>query len=128
MRLEKTMGYDDQNIFAKIIRGEMPCDKVHENEYVLAFRDINPQAPNHILVIPKGLYVSMDDFSEKASDIEITEFWRAVGHVARMVGAVPDGYRILANHGKNAHQEVLHFHVHIFSGCNLGHMIKIQQT
>lgn len=120
------MDYNNQNIFAKIIRDEVPCDKIYENDHVLAFRDINPQAPNHVLVIPKGSYISMDDFSENGSDLEITEFWRAVGQVARMIGGVSDGYRLLANHGRDAHQEVLHFHVHIFSGCDLGHMIKIQ--
>ena len=119
------MTYDDQNIFAKILRGEAKCDKVYEDDHTVAFYDINPQAPNHILVIPKGPYVSMDDFSEKAPDIEFTNFWRTVGIVARETGGVPGGYRILANHGRDAHQEVPHFHVHIFSGCNLGGMINV---
>ena len=108
------MDYDNQNVFAKILRGELPCDKVYENDHVLAFRDVRPQAPNHVLVIPKGAYVSMDDFSEHADDIEVIAFWRAVGDVARQLGAVTNGYRILANHGREAHQEVFHFHVHIF--------------
>jgi diadenosine tetraphosphate (Ap4A) HIT family hydrolase len=118
------MAYDPENIFAKILRGEIPCDKVFEDEFSLAFRDINPQAPTHILVIPKGAYESMDDFSEKASEAEIAGFFRAVGQVARDAGANDAGYRILANNGADAHQEVSHFHVHIFAGRDLGGMIK----
>jgi histidine triad (HIT) family protein len=118
------MAYDDDNIFAKILRGEIPCDKVHETEHALAFRDINPQAPVHVLVIPKGRYVSMDDFSTGASDAEIADFTRAVGEVARMTNVVDSGYRILANHGDDGHQEVPHLHIHVFGGKNLGRMIK----
>jgi len=118
------MAYDDDNIFAKILRGEIPCDKVHETDHSLAFRDINPQTPVHVLVIPKGRYVSMDDFSANAPDAEIADFMRAVGAVARMEGVVADGYRILANHGRDGHQEVPHLHIHIFGGKNLGRMIK----
>ena len=118
------MAYDPDNIFAKIIRGEIPCDKVYEDDYALAFHDIAPQAPVHTLVIPKGAYVSSDDFSEKASDAEIAGFMRAVGRVARDLGIVGDGYRMLANHGPDAHQEVPHFHVHLFAGRDLGPMIK----
>jgi histidine triad (HIT) family protein len=118
------MAYDPQNIFAKILRGEIPCDKVHESEHALAFRDINPQAPTHILVIPRGPYVSCEDFSANASDAELADFMRAVGAVARAAGLVDPGYRILANHGRDAHQEVPHFHVHIFGGGDLGRMIK----
>lgn len=118
------MAYDDNNIFAKILRGEIPCDKVHESEHSLAFRDINPQAPVHVLVIPKGRYVSMDDFSAGASDAELADFTRAVGEVARMMGVVEDGYRILSNHGRDGHQEVPHLHIHVFGGKNLGRMIK----
>ena len=118
------MAYDDQNIFAKIIRGEIPCSKVYEDEHVLAFNDINPQTPTHILVIPKGPYVSYDDFSESASDQEIAAFVRALGKIAREAGVVEAGYRILANHGADAHQEVPHFHMHLFAGKNLGRMIK----
>ena len=116
--------YDDNNIFAKIIRGEIPCNKVFENEHVLAFHDINPQTPTHVLVIPKGPYASSDDFAAEASDAEIAAFVRAVGAIARDLGLVEPGYRILANHGADAHQEVPHFHVHIFGGCDLGRMIK----
>ena len=118
------MAYDENNIFAKIIRGEIPCDKVYEDDHALAFRDINPQAPTHVLVIPKGPFVSSDDFTEKASDAEIAGLMRAVGKVARDLGAVADGYRMLSNHGRDAHQEVPHFHIHIFAGKNLGRMIK----
>ena len=118
------MAYDDSNIFAKILRGEIPCDKVLETDHALAFRDINPQTPTHILVIPKGAYVNLDDFSEKASEAEIAGFIRAVGKVARDAGAVDKGYRILANNGADAHQEVPHLHVHVFAGTKLGYMIK----
>ncbi len=118
------MAYDEDNIFAKIIRGEIPCDKVYEDDYALAFRDINPQTPTHVLVVPKGPYISSDDFTEKASDAEIAGLMRAVGKVARDLGAVEDGYRMLSNHGRDAHQEVAHFHIHIFAGKDLGRMIK----
>jgi len=118
------MAYDDSNIFAKILRGEIPCDKVYEDDFALAFRDINPQTPTHVLVIPKGAYVSFDDFSQDASPEEIAGFFRAAGKVARDLGAVEAGYRILANNGLDAHQEVPHFHLHIFAGQNLGRMIK----
>ena len=116
--------YDTDNIFAKILRGEIPCDKVYEDDHALAFRDINPQTPVHVLVVPKGEYVSMDDFSANASDSEIAGFFRAVGSVARDMGVVEDGYRFLANTGSNGHQEVFHFHVHVFGGKDLGRMIK----
>ncbi|MCH8168225.1 MAG: histidine triad nucleotide-binding protein [Proteobacteria bacterium] len=118
------MAYDESNIFAKILRGEIPCDKVYEDEHVLAFRDINPQTPTHVLVIPKGAYESFDDFSRDASAEEIAAFVRAAGKIARDLGAVEAGYRILANNGPDAHQEVPHFHLHIFAGKNLGRMIK----
>ncbi|MDJ0935585.1 MAG: histidine triad nucleotide-binding protein [Kiloniellales bacterium] len=118
------MSYDDTNIFAKIIRGEIPCDKVYEDDHVLAFRDINPQTPTHILVVPKGAYVSFADFSQKASAEEIAAFVRATGRVASEAGLDAPGYRILANHGADAHQEVPHFHLHLFGGKDLGRMIK----
>ncbi len=117
------MAYDPDNIFAKIIRGEIPCDKVHEDEHTIAFRDINPQAPTHILVCPKGPYVSMDDFSAKASDAEIVALVRAVGTISREAGLANPGYRILANTGEHGHQEVPHLHIHIFGGAPLGRMI-----
>ena len=115
--------YDSDNIFAKILRGEIPCDKVYEDEHALAFRDINPQAPVHVLVIPKGEYVSWDDFSAKASDGEIAGYVRAVGNVARELGVVDAGYRALANIGVDGGQEVAHLHIHIFAGRGLGPML-----
>jgi diadenosine tetraphosphate (Ap4A) HIT family hydrolase len=115
--------YDRNNIFARILRGEIPCAKVYEDEYVLAFRDIQPQAPVHVLVIPKGEYVSLDDFTAKAPDAAQAAFLKAVGKIARDLGVAETGYRILANHGADAHQEVAHFHVHIFGGKSLGRML-----
>ena len=119
--------YDTNNIFARILRGEIPCKKVHEDEHVLAFHDIHPQAPTHILIIPKGAYVSFDDFSAKATPEDITAFTRAVGAIARENGLAPNGdgggYRILTNIGNNGGQEVPHFHVHLFGGRKLGRMI-----
>ena len=122
------MAYDPNNIFARILRGEVPCRKVYEDEHVLAFHDIRPQTPVHILVIPKSPYVSLDDFSANASDAEIVAFMRAVGVVARSAGLVETGYRVLANHGQDAHQEVPHFHVHVFGGRDLGRMIAAART
>ena len=116
--------YDHDNIFAKIIRGEILCNKVYEDGHVLAFHDINPQTPVHILVLPKGAYVSFDDFSEKASAEEIAAFVRAAGQIARDNGLVAPGYRVLANNGADANQEVPHLHLHIFAGKPLGRMIK----
>ena len=116
--------YDDDNVFAKILRGEIPCDKVYEDEHVLAFNDINPQTPTHVLVIPKGKYVSSDDFFNQASEAEIVGLFRAAGRIARDLGLVENGYRVLANCGRDAHQEVSHFHLHIFAGQDLGRMIK----
>jgi diadenosine tetraphosphate (Ap4A) HIT family hydrolase len=118
------MAYDENNVFAKILRGELPCNKIHETEHAFAFHDINPMAPVHALVIPKGAYVSMDDFSAKASAAEIEGFFRAVGEVARMLGVAEAGYRLVANTGENGLQEVPHFHMHIFGGASLGRMIK----
>lgn len=118
------MSYDPTNIFARILRGEIPCNKIFENEFALAFHDINPQAPIHALVIPKGAYVSMADFSAGATDAEISGFFKAVGEVARDLGIEENGYRLLANHGSDANQEVAHFHVHLFGGRGLGPMIR----
>jgi histidine triad (HIT) family protein len=123
MPIDATQPYDDSNIFARILRGELPCNKVYEDEHVLAFHDINPLAPTHILVIPKGSYVSWDDFSDRASDAEIAAFTRAVGKIARDAGLVEPGYRILANVGSNSGQEVPHLHAHIFGGRPLGPML-----
>jgi diadenosine tetraphosphate (Ap4A) HIT family hydrolase len=123
MAVDATLPYDDQNVFAKILRGEIPSRKVYEDEWALAFHDINPQAPLHVLVIPKGAYVSWDDFSAKASDAEIGGFVRAVGTVAREAGVIEPGYRLLANVGPDSHQEVPHLHVHVFGGRPLGPML-----
>lgn len=123
MPIDATQAYDDNNIFAKILRGELPSRTVYEDEHALAFHDINPLSPVHILVIPKGKYVSWDDFSERASEAEIAGFVRAVGKVARDAGMAVQGYRLLANTGKRAGQEVPHLHVHIFGGQPLGPML-----
>ena len=123
MPIDATQAYDDSNIFARILRREIPATAIYENEFAFAFPDINPAAPTHILVIPKGRYVSWDDFSAKASDAEIAGFIRAVGKVARDAGLVEPGYRLLANTGRNSHQEVPHLHVHIFAGRPLGPML-----
>jgi len=117
------MAYDTNNIFARIIRGEIPVTKVYEDDYAVAFPDINPQAPTHVLIVPKGQFVSQDDFSKKGTDAEIAGFWRAVGAVARKLKVEKTGYRILANSGPDAHQEVMHFHVHLFAGRKLGPLL-----
>jgi histidine triad (HIT) family protein len=121
--IDPTQPYDNDNIFAKILRGELPAKKVYEDEWALAFHDINPLAPVHILVIPNGPYVSWDDFSANGSDEEIAGFVRAVGKVAREQQLVVQGYRLLANTGKRAGQEVAHLHVHVFGGQPLGPML-----
>ena len=126
MPVDATMPYDDQNIFARILRAELPCSKVYEDDWALAFHDINPQAPVHILVIPKGPFVSWDDFSARGSEAEIAGFIRAVGEVARGQRLVEPGYRLLANTGPDSLQEVPHFHVHICAGKVLGRMIVEQ--
>lgn len=123
MPIHATQPYDDGNIFARILRGEIPSKKVFEDEHALAIHDINPAAPTHILVIPTGPYVTWDDFSERASEAEIAGFVRAVGKVARDAGLVGEGYRLLANIGGNGGQEVPHRHVHIFGGRRLGPML-----
>ena len=123
MPIDATQPYDDQNIFAKILRGEIPSKRVYEDDFAIAFHDINPQAPTHLLVIPKGAYVSWDDFSARAPDSEIAGFIRAVGAVARAAGLVEPGYRLLANIGQDGHQEVPHLHVHVFAGRPLGPML-----
>ena len=123
MPIDATAPYDDSNIFARILRGEIPNKTVYEDEWALAFHDINPQSPVHILVIPKGAYVSWDDFTAKASDGEVAGFIRAVGHVARAAGLVDPGYRLLANIGQHGHQEGPHLHIHIFGGRAMGIML-----
>lgn len=119
--------YDDQNIFAKILRGEIPNDTVAETEYTLAFRDIQPQAPHHVLVIPKGAYVTADHFAAEASEAEITDFWRTFAAISRDLGVTPDqgdGYRIISNAGRDGVQDVPHFHLHILAGRPLGRMLN----
>jgi len=123
MPIDAKQPYDDSNIFARILRGELPCRKVMESEHSLAFHDINPLAPVHVLVIPKGAYVSWDDFSAHASDAEIGDFVRIAGAVARQVGADTQGYRLLSNIGKRGGQEVPHLHLHLFGGQPLGPML-----
>ncbi|HKF72744.1 MAG TPA: histidine triad nucleotide-binding protein [Stellaceae bacterium] len=117
------MPYDANNVFARILRGELPCQKVYEDAHVLAFRDIRPQAPVHILVIPKSPYTSLDDFTADGKDVELAALLRAAGKIAREQGLGETGYRILANTGRDGHQEVQHFHLHIFGGRDLGRML-----
>ena len=123
MPIDATLPYDDSNIFARILRGEIPAKTVYEDEHALAFHDIQPRAPIHILVIPRGPYASWDDFSARASEAEIAGFVRAVGRVARDHGLVAPGYRLLANTGGHGGQEVAHLHVHLFGGQPLGPML-----
>ena len=119
--------YDDQNIFAKILRSEIPCEKIYEDEYVLSFKDVNPQAPSHILIIPKGAYKDINDFSENASNEEIIGFNKAIPIVANQLGISEasggKGYRLISNAGSDAYQTVDHFHVHLLAGRNLGPML-----
>ena len=117
------MSYDDNNIFAKILRNEIPCNKIYEDQFVLSFHDINPQKKIHALVIPKGEYFDLDDFNNKASDKEITEFHKAVSHVSNLLGATGKGYRVLSNIGIDGGQEVPHLHFHIFAGEKIGKMV-----
>ncbi|MBA3669459.1 MAG: histidine triad nucleotide-binding protein [Sphingomonas sp.] len=124
MPIDPTLPYDESNIFARILRGELPCSRVYEDDHVLAFNDINPLSPTHVLVIPKGAYVSWDDFSARAPDPEIAAFVRAVGLIAREAGLVDPGYRLLANVGAHGGQEVPHLHIHLFAGAPLGPMLS----
>ena len=119
------MKYDNNNIFAKILRGEIPCKKIYENEYVLSFYDINPQKKIHVLVIPKGEYINLDDFVDKASDKEIIELNKAIIHIVKMlkISNQESGYRVLSNIGINGGQEVPHLHYHIFGGEKIGKMV-----
>ena len=119
------MAYDSNNIFAKILRGEIPCSKIYEDDHVLAFKDIRPQAKVHALVIPKGAYVSAQDFGAKASDQEIAALARAVSKVAADLGVAESGYRLIANSGAHGHQEVPHYHVHILGGQPVGKMVNL---
>ena len=123
MPIDHKQPYDDHNIFAKILRGEIPNNTVLETTHSLAFHDIAPLAPIHVLVIPRGAYVCWDDFAARASEAEIADFVRAVAEVARLTGADAQGYRLLANTGKRSGQEVPHLHVHLFGGQPLGPML-----
>ena len=118
------MNYNKNNIFAKILRGEISCKKVYENDFVLAFHDISPQKKIHVLVITKGQYIDLDDFNNKASDKEIIEFNKAITHVSNLLGAQNKGYRTLTNIGSDGGQEVPHLHFHIFSGEKIGKMVS----
>ncbi len=123
MPIDPKLPYDNENIFAKILRGEIPCNKVYEDDHALAFHDIRPQAPVHVLVIPKAPFVSWDDFTQKADDAQIAGFTRAVGAVTRQLELDEPGYRLMVNMGGHGHQEVPHLHVHIFGGRQFYHMI-----
>jgi diadenosine tetraphosphate (Ap4A) HIT family hydrolase len=123
MPIDPKLPYDDANIFAKILRGELPCNKVYEDDHALAFHDIRPQAPVHVLVIPKAAYVSWDDFTGNADDAQIAGFMRAVGNVTRQLELDAPGYRLMVNMGGHGHQEVPHMHVHIFGGRQFYQMI-----
>lgn len=123
MPIDPAQSYDPDNIFARILRGELPCNKVYEDEWALAFHDIRPQAPVHVLVIPRGAWVSWDDFTSRASNEEIAGFIRAVGDVTRVLELDKPGYRLMVNMGHHGHQEVAHLHVHIFGGRQFFQMI-----
>ncbi len=118
------MSYDKNNIFAKILRGEIPCKKVYENEFVLAFHDINPQKKIHVLVIPKGSYIDLDDFNNNASDKEIVELNKSISYISNLLGVSKKGYRALTNIGFDGGQEVPHLHFHIFAGEKIGIMVS----
>ena len=118
------MDYDHNNIFAKILRGEIPCQKIKENDFGFAFHDIAPQAPIHVLALPKGSYTSSFDFFKRASEKEITGFYRFIEKLVTHLDLQKDGYRLLSNHGKNAGQEVPHYHVHILGGKPLGPLLS----
>jgi histidine triad (HIT) family protein len=120
------MAYDNQNIFARILRGEIPCTKVYETEHTLAFRDINPARPVHVLVIPKGAYVTWNEFATGASSAEQADYVQAIGHVARQEGVADTGYRLIQNNGEDGHQEVPHLHVHLVGGAAAGPMLRRQ--
>ena len=120
--------YDDQNIFAKILRGEIPNKTVLETEHSLAFQDIQPQAPVHILVIPTGPYMTYDHFAQQASDAEIADFTRAVGEVCRQYGLEKNGFRLIANAGRDGVQDVPHLHVHVLAGRRMGRMLEAARS
>ena len=117
------MAYDKKNVFAKILRGEIPCKAVDEDEYTFSFADINPQAPVHILVIPKGAYTDWSDFAARASGEEISAFFRAISRVAKLTGISETGYRVISNIGPDSHQEVPHLHMHVLGGGPIGPLV-----
>ena len=117
------MTYDSNNIFAKILRGEIPCKKIDEDEHTLSFADINPQAPVHILVIPKGAYCDWADFAATASAVEMAAFTNAIPRVAELTGSSTTGYRVISNTGLNSHQEVPHLHMHVLGGGPVGPLV-----
>ena len=118
--------YDPNNIFAKILRGELPCKKVYEDEHVLAFDDIAPKAPVHVLVVPRGAYVDWADFSARATAAEIAAFARAIPEVARRTGVAESGYRVIVNNGEHGNQEVPHLHAHVLGGRPMGRMVPVR--
>lgn len=124
MPIDHTQPYDAGNVFAKILRGELPATVVHENEHAIVIHDLHPLAPVHLLAIPRGAYVSWDDFSARATDAEMAALIRAVGDAARTVEASTGGYRVLSNVGKRGGQEIGHLHIHIFGGQPLGPMLS----
>lgn len=124
MPISGTGPYDPGNIFARILRDEIPSKRVYEDEWAVAFHDIAPLAPVHVLVIPRGAYVSVPDFLARAGEAEIVGFWRAVGAVARQLGLEEPGFRLVANTGYDAGQEVPHLHVHLFGGSKLGEPVE----
>jgi histidine triad (HIT) family protein len=117
------MAYDNNNVFAKILRGEIPCQKIDEDEHTLSFADINPQALVHILVIPKGAYCDWTDFAMNASAMEITAFTKAINRVAELTGISKTGYRVISNNGLDSHQEVPHLHMHVLGGAPVGPLV-----
>ncbi len=118
------MAYDKNNIFAKIIRGEIKAQKIYEDDHVLAFNDISKASPIHVLVIPKGEYENFSDFNNKASDLEISYFFKKVAEISRNLDPDNSGFRIITNNGSDAHQTVKHFHVHILAGKKLGPLLS----
>ncbi len=117
------MAYDEQNVFAKILRGEIPCTKIYEDDHCLCFSDVNPQAPVHVLVIPKGAYIDWNDFAATASAEEIIAFTLAIRHVAKKTGIIDSGYRVISNVGRHGHQEVPHLHMHVLGGASIGRLV-----
>ena len=118
------MAYDSHNVFSKILRKEIPCQPFYEDDFVLSFSDLNPLAPVHLLIIPKNNYISFDGFSEKASSEDLAGFFSAIGKIAKKANVSQSGYRLITNHGEDAHQEVPHFHVHLLAGKPLGSILE----